>query len=125
MLLADMYAVVNIFISFMGPGSIMQWFLFTNMLIATAPGILWRERGAQFNSRRGTSKALALIILGGTINTFLPNANMWVLSMPNVFNTAVFYLTGIVYVAIAAWNCYYVFRLPEKVPTEDMPNPVW
>ena len=34
-------------------------------------------------------------------------------------------LTGIVCVAIAAWNCYYVFRLPEKVPTEDMPNPVW
>lgn len=123
--LAAMYMVVNMFIQFMGPGSIMQWFIFTNMLIGSAPGILWRRRGATRNSRRGTSKGLALIILAGTINSFLPGANMWVLSMPEVFSTPIYYLTGAVFVAIAAWNTYYVFRLPEKTPTEDMPNPVW
>ena len=123
--LVAMYMLVNVLIGFMGEGSIMQWFLFTNLLIASAPGILWRKRGTQFNSSRGTSKGLAIIILLGTINTFLPNANMWVLSMPEVFSTPIFYLTGVVFIAIAVWNLIYVFRLPDKKPSADMPNPVW
>ncbi|MDO3402780.1 hypothetical protein QWI29_22290 [Mycolicibacterium neoaurum] len=32
-----MFDVVNIVIGFIGEGSVMQWFLFTNMLVAAAP----------------------------------------------------------------------------------------
>ncbi|HTZ69019.1 MAG TPA: hypothetical protein VMB71_00060, partial [Acetobacteraceae bacterium] len=49
--LASFYCLVNILIGFMGPGSILQWFLFTNMLIAAAPGVLWMRRGRRDNSR--------------------------------------------------------------------------
>jgi hypothetical protein len=120
-----MYMLVNILISFMGPGSIMQWFLFTNMLIASAPGVLWLKRGRASNDRRGTSVGLGIIILVGTINTFLPGANMWVLSMPEVFSTPIFYFAGAVFVAIAAWNLYNVTRLRAVRPTEQYPRPVW
>lgn len=120
-----MYMLVNILISFMGPGSIMQWFLFTNMLIASAPGVLWLRRGVTNGTRRGTSLGLGIIILAGTINTFLPGANMWVLSMPQVFATPIFYLTGVVFVAIAGWNLYNLTRLQAVAPTEEYPRPVW
>jgi hypothetical protein len=120
-----MYALVNILIDFMGPGSILQWFLFTNMLIASAPGVLWMKRGARDGSRRGASIGLAIVILVGTINTFLPGANMWVLAMPDVFSTPIFYLTGVVFVAISAFNLYRLSRLPAKVPTDEVPRPVW
>ena len=38
--LAAFYCLINILIGFMGQGSILQWFLCTNMLIASAPGVL-------------------------------------------------------------------------------------
>ncbi|NTW42618.1 MAG: hypothetical protein HGA44_22560 [Cellulomonadaceae bacterium] len=109
----------------MGEGSVLQWFLFTNMLIAAAPGVLWLKRGAQDNSRRGASMGLAIVILIGTINTFLPGANMWVLALPEMFDTPVFYATGVVFVAIAAFNLYRLSTLPPKTRTEEMPRPVW
>ncbi len=123
--LAVMYTFVNILISFMGPGSILQWFLFTNMLIAAAPGVLWMKRGAQEDTRYGASLGLGIVILLGTINTFLPGANMWVLAMPEVFSTPIYYLTGVVFVAIAAFNLYNLTRLPAKTPTAEIPRPVW
>src|SRR3546814_4699619 len=48
---AAFYCIVNILIGFMGAGSVLQWFLFTNMLIAAVPGVLWMKRGARDNSR--------------------------------------------------------------------------
>ncbi len=120
-----MYALVWILIGFMGEGSIMQWFLFTNMLIAAAPGVLWMKRAAREGTRYGTSIGLAIVILLGTINTFLPGANMWVLSMPGVFDNWVFYATGAVFVAIAIFNLVTVVRLPAKVPSLEIPRPVW
>lgn len=123
--LAAMYMLINILISFMGQGSIMQWFLFTNMLMAAAPGVLWMKRGAENGTRYGASMGLGIVILLGTINTFLPGANMWVLSMPEVFSTPIFYMTGVVFVGIAAYNLYNLSKLPAKVPTEEIPKPVW
>jgi hypothetical protein len=120
-----MYALVWILIGFMGEGSIMQWFLFTNMLIAAVPGVLWMKRGAREGTRYGASVGLGIVILLGTINTFIPGANMWVLSMPEVFDTWVFYATGAVFVTIAAFNLYQLARLPRKVPTDEIPRPVW
>lgn len=122
--LGAFYALVNILIGFMGQGSIMQWFLFTNMLIAAAPGVVWMKRGAQNGTRYGTSMGLAIVILLGTINTFHP-WSMWVLSLPEVFNTPWYYITGVIFIAIAAYNLYRVSRLPAKTPTEEIPRPVW
>ena len=112
-------------IHFMGKGSVMQWFLFTNMLITSAPGILWLKRGARNGTRYDASVGLALVILVGTINTFLPGANMWVLSMPEVFDTPLFYLTGAIFVAISAFNLPMLLRLPTKEASEEIPRPVW
>lgn len=123
--LAAMYMLVNILISFMGAGSIMQWFLFTNMLMAAVPGILWMKRGVANGTRYGASMGLGIVILLATINTFLPGANMWVLSMPNVFSTPIYYLTGVVFVAIAAYHLYNLSKLPRKEPTKEIPKPVW
>jgi hypothetical protein len=113
---AAMYTLVNILISFMGPGSIMQWFLFTNMLIGSAPGVLWMKRGAKENTRRGASMGLAIVILVGTINSFLPTS-MWVLAMPEVFDTPIYYLTGAVFTFISAFNLYQLSKLPPKTAT--------
>jgi len=124
MQLFAMYALVNVLISLMGPGSMMQWFLFTNMLIASAPAVVWLKRGAQTGTRYGASLGLGIIILLGTINTFHP-WSMWVLSMPQVFNTPAYYYTGVVFVVIAADNLYRLAQLPAKTPTEEIPRPVW
>src|SRR3546814_12428403 len=74
----------------MGAGSVLQWFLFTNMLIAAVPGVLWMKRGARDNSRTGASMGLAILILVATVNTFLP-CSMWVQAMPEVFDVPWFY----------------------------------
>ena len=44
-------ALINV-----GQGSILQWFLFTNMLIASAPGVLWMKRGARPIHAKGPLK---------------------------------------------------------------------
>ncbi|MEV6348039.1 hypothetical protein [Actinoplanes sp. NPDC051851] len=117
---AAFYCLVNILIGFMGAGSILQWFLFTNMLIAAAPGVLWARRGVRDGSRRGTSMGLAILILIATVNTFLPSS-MWVLAMPEVFDKPWYYVTGVVFTLIAALNLYQLSRLPAK--TE--PRAIW
>lgn len=122
--LAGFYCLVNILIGFMGAGSVLQWFLFTNMLMAAAPGILWMRRGAAENSRRGASLGLAIVILLATVNTFLPSS-MWVLAMPAVFDTGWFYLSGVVFTVIAAFNLYHLARLPAKVAVAGEPRPIW
>jgi hypothetical protein len=121
---AAFYTLVNILIGFMGAGSIMQWFLFTNMLIASAPGVLWMRRGARENSRRGTSMGLAILILIATVNTFLPTS-MWVLAMPEMFDTPWYYVTGVVFTAIAVFNLYHLSKLPPKDRLAGQRKPVW
>jgi len=121
---AAFYCVVNILIGFMGTGSILQWFLFTNMLIAAVPGVLWIKRGRQTNSRAGASMGLAILILIATINTFLP-CSMWVQAMPDVFDVPWFYLTGVVFTAIAAFHVCALSRLPPKVPVPGQRKPIW
>lgn len=93
------YAVVNVFRIFMGEGSVLQWFAMTNVVMAAGPGILWMRRG----SRKGSAVGLAIVILLGTINTFIPNG-MFVLSLPDVFDHPWFYITGVIFTFIAASN---------------------
>jgi hypothetical protein len=119
--LAAFYCLVNILIGFMGQGSVLQWFLFTNMLIAAVPGVLWMKRGRRDNSREGASMGLALLILAATINTFLP-CSMWVQAMPEVFDVPWYYASGLVFTAI---HVYTLAQLPAKVARPGAPRPIW
>ncbi|KAF8853473.1 hypothetical protein BDZ45DRAFT_729437, partial [Acephala macrosclerotiorum] len=103
------YCVVNLFISFMGPDALFEWFLFTNVLIAWGPGTLWRTR----QDRHGCSIGLALVIVIATINTFAP-WSMWVLAMPERFGGVWFYGSGVVFTWIAVSNLMVVVGLKKK-----------
>lgn len=122
--LAAFYCLINILIGFMGQGSILQWFLFTNMLIAAAPGVLWMKRGRRDNSRTGTSMGLAIVILIATINTFLPTS-MWVQAMPEIFDTPWYYVSGVVFTAISAFHVYTLAKLPPKPLVRGQKRPIW
>lgn len=79
---------------------------------------------AATGTRYGAGMGLAIVILLGTINTFHP-WSMWVLSLLEVFDTPVYYLTGVVFVALAAFNLHRLAQLPAKRPTTEIPRPVW
>lgn len=114
-------ATVNLLIGFMGEGSVLQWFALTNMVMAAGPGVLWARR----DSRAGASVGLAIVIVLGTINTFLPTG-MFVLAMPEVFDAPWFYATGVVFTLIAVGNLYRLTRLPAKVRASgERRRPIW
>ncbi|MDT4849711.1 hypothetical protein FQZ97_838380 [compost metagenome] len=118
--IALMLVVVNLFRVFMDDVVMFKWFAFTNILIAVAPGYLWSER----RSRRGASVGLALVILVGTVNTFLPPGyGMWTTALA-YFNQPWFYLTGVVVSAFALRNLVMLWRFPEK-PAEGGRPAIW
>lgn len=103
--------VVNLFRVFMEDPLMFKWFIFTNVLIAIAPGFYWEKRKTQI----GASYKLAIVILLGTINSFTP-ANMWVLTS-NYFSfeqNPWFYLLGIVSICFAVRNILVLKRMPIK-----------
>ncbi|MGV8083417.1 MAG: hypothetical protein AB2L09_07285 [Coriobacteriia bacterium] len=114
------YAVVNVVRIYMGPASFLQWASVTNMVMAAGPGILWMRRG----SRKGSSVGLAIVILAGTINTFLP-IGMFVQALPQVFGHPWFYLAGVIFTFIAAMNLRMVLRFPSKAVAEGGRKPIW
>jgi FtsH-binding integral membrane protein len=122
--LAIFYCLINILIQFMVEGSILQWFLFTNMVMAAGPGILWMKRGKMSGSREGASIGLALLIVAATVNTFHP-VSMWVLAMPEVFNTPWYYISGVVFTFVAAFNAYQLAKLPPKNQVSQQKRPIW
>lgn len=118
--IAAFYAVVNIIIMYIGPGCFFQWAVLTNMVMATLPGLLWRQR----HSRKGNGMGIALVILGGTINTFIP-VGMFALALPEVFNHPWFYITGVVFSLIALSNVVMVSKFPPKKQLPGEKKPIW
>lgn len=107
---AVMIVVVNLFRVFMDDQVMFKWFAFTNILMAVAPGYLWRKR----KSRDGASVGLAIVILVGTINTFLPPGyGMWT-TASTFFDQPWFYITGVVISGIAASNLVVLLQYPPK-----------
>ncbi|GEP24176.1 hypothetical protein [Lentilactobacillus diolivorans] len=109
--LCIMIGVVNLFRVFMHDPFMFKWFIFTNVLIAIAPGLYWEERKTQV----GASKGLAIVIILGTINSFLPT-NMWALVSPMFrFNeNPWFYILGAVAILYSV-RAYFVYdRLAKK-----------
>ena len=112
-----MFAVVNLFRVFMNDEVMFKWFCFTNVLIAVAPGYLWERRG----TRDGTSVGLAIVILVGTINTFLPpGLGMWTTAL-RYFDQPWFYIAGVITTAFAVRNVVILLRMPPKVKVEGKP----
>lgn len=90
------------------------------MVMATLPGLLWQRRG----SRKGNGMGIALVILGGTINTFLP-CGMFVSALPQYFDHPWFYLAGIVFTLVAIRNVVTVARFPKKEAVPGEKRPIW
>jgi hypothetical protein len=107
-----MVSVVNVVRVFMNDTAMFKWFALTNVVMAVGPGILWSER----RSRRGSSVGLAIVILIGTVNTFLPPGyGMWTTATP-YFDQPWFYIAGVVVSAIAFRNVVMLLRFAPKVP---------
>jgi hypothetical protein len=118
--IALMFCIVNLFREFMNDEVMFKWFAFTNILIAVAPGYLWNER----KSRQGTSIGLAIVILVGTINTFLPpGLGMWTTAL-KYFDQPWFYITGMVSTAFAVRNLVMVIKFPPKEHVGGK-KPIW
>lgn len=103
--------VVNLFRVFMNDPYMFKWFIFTNIIIAIIPGLYWEKRRTQI----GASYKLAIVILIGTINSFMP-WNMWALTS-NYFsfsNNPWYYILGIVSICFAFRNILVLNRLKKK-----------
>jgi hypothetical protein len=114
------YGLVNVLILFMGQGSFLQWAALTNLVMAAGPGTLWLRR----RSREGGGMGIALVIVAGTLNTFLPTG-MFVLALPEVFNQPWFYLTGAIFTGIATAWAVMVWRFDPKPAPDDRRRPIW
>ena len=103
---------ILLMIVLMDDPTFIKWFMITNILIAVCTGYYWTRN----NRCEGASKILAIVILIGTINTFLPSGlGWWTTLYPNIFDTPLFYTMGLVSVCFAIKNVYIVFKkLPEK-----------
>lgn len=118
-----MVVVVNLFRVFMNDPAMFKWYIFTNILMAIVPGLYWKKRG----TRIGASWGLAIVILIGTINSFLPT-NMWALTSPyfSMTNNPWFYCAGIVAIFFACRAFFVLKKLPAKpkmLPTGK--KPIW
>ncbi|ETY75043.1 hypothetical protein [Lactiplantibacillus fabifermentans] len=117
-----MITIVNVFRVFMHDPLMFKWFIFTNVLIGVFPGLYWEQRQTQL----GASKGLAIVILIGTINSFLPT-NMWALTSPMFTwtNNPWFYLMGVVAVIYAARAVWQYDRLPKKPRSLNGKKTIW
>jgi len=107
-----MVSLVNVVRVFMNDTAMFKWFALTNVVMAVGPGILWSER----RSRKGSSIGLAIVIVIGTVNTFLPPGyGMWTTATP-YFNQPWFYIAGVVVSVIAIRNLLMLLRFPPKMP---------
>jgi hypothetical protein len=115
-----MAALVNLVRVFMNDEVMFKWFALTNVVMALGPGVLLSQR----RSRRGSSVGLAIVILVGTINTFLPPGfGMWTTATP-YFDQPWFYLAGAVVSVIALRNLLLLVSFPAKIRT-DHRKPIW
>lgn len=114
------YGLVLAVMQFMGEGSFFQWAAITNMVMATGPATVWLRR----KSRDGNGMGIALVILGGTLNTFLP-ISMFATALPEVFNQPWFYVAGVIFTGIALANVVMVSKFPAKTPVAGEKRPIW
>lgn len=115
--------VVNLFRVFMYDPYMFKWFIFTNVLIAIVPGLYWEKRKTQI----GTSYKLAIVILLGTINSFIP-CNMWALASDyfSFSSNPWFYILGVISIGFSIRNILVLNIMDKKSKhLEDGTKTVW
>ncbi|KAI2464691.1 hypothetical protein F4781DRAFT_412115 [Annulohypoxylon bovei var. microspora] len=115
-----MYVVVLLGILLMGEGCFMQWFCLTNVLIVIGPTHEYLRRG----SRKGLSMGMCIVNIIGTIWTFAP-FGFWVLTIPEIFDTATYYVCGVILTIYCVWLFHVVAQYPPKVQGKNEPTPIW
>ncbi|KAI0883584.1 uncharacterized protein GGS22DRAFT_167470 [Annulohypoxylon maeteangense] len=115
-----MYAVVLLGIMLMGERCLMQWFCLTNVLIVIGPIHDYLRRG----SRRGLSLGFCVVNIVGTIWTFAP-FGFWVLTIPEVFDNAIYYVSGVILTICVVWEFFIVAQYPPKFQGINKPVPIW
>ncbi len=118
---------ILLMIVLMDDPTFLKWFMITNILIAVLSGYYWNSNYQKSGTVTGSSKALSIVILIGTINTFLPSGiGWWTTICPGTFDTPLFYLMGVVAVCFAIRNVYLVFKqLPPKPKMINGKKTVW
>jgi hypothetical protein len=101
-----MYVIVNYLRIFMNDVVMFKWFALTNIIMAVCPGFLWIQK----SSKKGTSIGLAIVIVIGTINTFIPSG-MWIQALPEYFNLPWFYIIGFISTIFSLYNLMTVIKL--------------
>lgn len=118
--LAAFYPLMNLGVHFMGEGSYMMTAILTQFIMAIGPGVLWMRRG----SRAGNGIGVALCIIASTVVSFQP-LSMWVIAMPEVFDTPWFYLMGAACLAITLFYLKTVASFPAKQAGADGRKSIW
>ncbi|KAK1491282.1 hypothetical protein CTAM01_10397 [Colletotrichum tamarilloi] len=117
-----MYSIVLLAIEFMGEGSVMQWFCFTNVLIVLGPTHHYLRAG----SRHGLSLGFCVVNIIGTIWTFAP-FGFFVLTIPEIFDQQLYYIIG-VFLTVYSVGCFHVVsQYPSKTRVMDKggKQPIW
>nr|MCI1925378.1 hypothetical protein [Ligilactobacillus acidipiscis] len=109
-----MIGTVNLFRIFMNDPAMFKWYIFTNILMGIMPGLYWEKRG----TRIGASWGLAIVILIGTVNSFLPT-NMWASVSPyfTFADNPWFYVIGVISIFFACRAFWVLKKLPPKPKT--------
>ncbi|KAG7083116.1 hypothetical protein JMJ78_0008566 [Colletotrichum scovillei] len=117
-----MYSIVLLAIEFMGEGSVMQWFCFTNVLIVLGPTHHYLRAG----SRHGLSLGFCVVNIIGTIWTFAP-FGFFVLTIPEIFDQKLYYVIGIILTVYSVGCFYVVSQYPSKTRVMDKggKQPIW
>lgn len=114
-----MFGVVNVARIFMSDVAMVKWWLFTNVVMCTVPGIFWIKR----NTRSGASVGLGIVLVLTAIASFIPGS-MWT-RISDYFNHPWYYILGIIVTAIAVRNLIVLLKLPPKEQLPGQKKPIW
>lgn len=106
-----MFAIVNVLRYLMQDAAMFLWLPLTNVVMAIGPGYLMMKR----KSREGSSVFIYILIVCGTAFNFAPpGIGLFTTVLPGVFDTPVWYLSGVACMIIAIYNLVYCLNLPPK-----------
>lgn len=109
--------VVNLWVySLLGGWANFPYYLvipFSNYVFAIWTWKWWRERAAQFGTRRGNSFKLQIIITVQITLMWFPGLSWYTATMP-CFHNIWYYLLGIVMTCLAIYNAYACYKLPKE-----------
>lgn len=108
----------------LGDVSMFKFWIFTQVLIVSVPGLFWSQR----KTRIGTCWQLVIVLVLVSIMSFNP-WNMWALISPQYFGLEAnpwYYVMGAVVFCFAIYDVYIYAKLPKKPDTlPGGKKPIW